>query len=87
MDELLQRDPPVPADPPQSCHLSAVPALCLSEGRIPGKRPAVLAGGAEVQGERSWELQAQRESGAAAAALSSAGVQLPPISDRGITAF
>lgn len=37
MDELLQRDPPVPTDPPQSRHLSAIPAFCLSEGRIPGK--------------------------------------------------
>lgn len=37
MDELLQRDPPVPTDPPKSRHLSAIPAFCLSEGRIPGK--------------------------------------------------
>lgn len=51
MDELLQRDPPVPTGPPQSRHLSAIPAFCRSEGRIPGKRCAVLAGGAEVQGE------------------------------------
>lgn len=54
VDEFFQRDPPVPTEPPQSRHLSAIPTFCQPEGRIPRKWRAVLAGGAEVQGKRSW---------------------------------
>lgn len=37
VDEFLQRNPAVSTDPPQPCHLYTVPALCFSEGRLPGK--------------------------------------------------
>lgn len=53
MDEFLKRDPAVSTDPTQPRHLYAVPALCLSEGRLPRKQCALLAGGAEIQGKRS----------------------------------
>lgn len=52
MDEFLQRDPALSKALAQSCHLYAIPALCLSERRIPRKRHSLLAGGAEVQGKR-----------------------------------
>jgi len=50
VDEFLQGDPAVPTDPARPGHLSPVPALCLSERRLPGEQCALLAGGAEVQG-------------------------------------
>ncbi|XP_010778230.1 regulator of G-protein signaling 22-like, partial [Notothenia coriiceps] len=44
---------PFRTDPPPPRHLYAVPALCISEGRLPRKRCALLARGAEIQGPLS----------------------------------
>lgn len=56
VDEFHQRDPAVPTNPAQPCHLPAVPGLCLLEGRLPGEWCALLVRGAEVQGKISCNI-------------------------------
>lgn len=56
VDEFHQRDPAVPTNPAQPCHLPAVPGLRLLEGRLPGEWCALLVRGAEVQGKISCNI-------------------------------